>query len=244
METLSWSGPERERIIATPIDQELELYRTLAYVQRVDARYKEKKLYPHLDDLRVRLEQLMKLRKRKEDLATGMKRDIIGLDLHTNELLRTSLEEDDLLRAVDAMIEHAVPELELAMGRGTDLQLQLERTIRVEPIGVIPLVVNEGYLLLRQGREAMVYNYQCPILLLMDGAKEHRVMRTRYVATYTVGLAFTYEQVKADLAHRFSGMPVPALFAFESDITLPRIETFMPLAKRVVYELITGAGGQ
>jgi hypothetical protein len=32
--------------------------------------------------------------------------------------------------------------------------------------------------------------------------------------------------------------PNPAVFAFVSDITLPRVETYMPLAKRWVYELI------
>jgi hypothetical protein len=137
-----------------------------------------------------------------------------------------------------------LPELKDAMERGTDLRGRLTRSIHLDPVGVLPLLVNEGYLLLRQGRDAVVYSYSCPRLLPSGTPAVHRLLLTRYVATYSVGIAFTYEDVKADLTHRFTSLPVPAMFAFGSDITLPRIETFMPLAKQAVYEFIAARGDQ
>ena len=58
MEALSWTGTTGDQLVAIPLDEELDNYRLLAYVQRVQQRYRENKLYPHLDDLRVRLDQL------------------------------------------------------------------------------------------------------------------------------------------------------------------------------------------
>jgi hypothetical protein len=56
------------------------------------------------------------------------------------------------------------------------------------------------------------------------------------MATFPIGLAHTYAQIKAGLVRTFRAQPNPATFAFETDIVLPHIETFMPLAKQLVYE--------
>jgi len=65
-------------------------------------------------------------------------------------------------------------------------------------------------------------------------------VRTRYFDTWTLSLTRTYGHIKAELA-RCGPLPNPALFAFEADITLPRIETFLPLAKRITYEMVSAA---
>ena len=39
MEPLSWSGAPADRILTTALDEELEEYRLLAYLQRVEAQY-------------------------------------------------------------------------------------------------------------------------------------------------------------------------------------------------------------
>jgi hypothetical protein len=65
-------------------------------------------------------------------------------------------------------------------------------------------------------------------------------LRTHYFSTWTLGLGQTYGHIKAELI-RLGPLPNPATFVFESDISLPRIETFMPLAKQLVYELVAGS---
>ena len=52
----------------------------------------------------------------------------------------------------------------------------------------------------------------------------------------------TYEHVKADLMRSRAHMPNPAVFALTSDLALPAIETFVPLAKQLVYELVSAKG--
>ena len=240
MEPLSWSGPNADRIITTTLDEELEEYRLLAYLQRVDAHYREHKLYPWLDDLVRRIEQLRSLRRRAEELNSHTATEVIGLDLTRNELLRRPHQADGPWAVVQRALERTLPPLITARARGQELREELNGRIRVEPVGVVPLDAREGWLLLRQRNEALIYAYSLPIVREVDPPDNHRHVRTRYFATWTLSLSNTYEHIKAELA-RTGPLPNPATFAFESDISLPRIETFLPLAKRITYELVSGA---
>ncbi len=240
MDKPNWTNPGGERWLPGPVDRESDHYRLLAYVQRIDRLYKERKLYPHLDELRARLQQLIELRRRRDELAASMPREIIGLDLQRGELLRAGAREDELLRAIDQMIGTGLPELNSALERGADLRSRFTASIRFEPVGLLPLSTREGYLLIHQGREARVYAYVLTLPAKAPGTPSHHVLRTRFVADYAIGIAHTYEQVKAELVRGNAHLPNPAMFAFTSDVSLPTIETFVPLAKQLVYEVVSG----
>ncbi len=238
MDTITWTTHGAEHWLTGPVDGESDHYRMLAYVQRVDRLFREKKLYPHLDELRARLEQLMELRRRRDELTAGMPRDLIGFDLRRGELLRAATGEDQLLRAIDEMLRNGLPELNQAAERGAELRTRLTARIRFEPVGLLPLSTREGYLLLHQGREARVYAYTLTLPAKAPTTPSHQVLRTRFVADYSIGLSSTYAHVKADLVRNWAHLPNPAMFAFTSDVTLPAIETFVPLAKQLVYEVV------
>lgn len=238
METLGWSGPSDEAILLAALDEELEQYRLLAYLQRVEADYLAHKLYPRLDELRTRVAQLRTLQARSDELLGRLPREVIGLDLRNGELVRAQAAMDERLRAIEASLTFAMPRLRQALERGWGLREELSGRIHCTPVGLLPLSTREGYLLLRQGDEAVVYDYTLPLLRDTDADAQYHSVRTRYVCTCTVGLGHTYEHIKAELVRGTWRSPNPATFVFESDIRLPRIETFMPLAKQLVYELI------
>ncbi len=237
MEPLSWSGLPADRILTGTLDAELEEYRLLAYLQRVDGFYRERKLYPCLDELEARIAQWRALSGKAQELESGLAGDVAGLDLRRGELVRKPAEQpagDAVLR----MLERALPQLHAAMERGGELREELNRSIRFGPVGVLPLDAREGWLLLRQRNEALVYSYALPIVQQVVPAGQHTQVRTQYFATWTVGLSTNYGQIKAELV-RNGPLPNPATFVFESDYSLPRIETFLPLAKRIAYELVS-----
>jgi hypothetical protein len=243
MEYLSWNTSNPFRWFTLPTDEEADMYRLLAYVQRIDAYYRERKLYPYLDELRGRLDQLKGLRRRRDELTASMPRDITGVDLRKGELVRAALREDELLRAIDAMIAQSLPELSNALERGVELRAQLASSIRFEPVGLLPLYTREGYLLIHHGRQARAYAYTLALPLFGTEVPARQALRTRYVADYTIGFTCTYEHVKADLVRSHAHLPNPAVFAFSSDVPLPAIETFVPLAKQLVYEMVGPRGG-
>lgn len=237
MEPLSWSGLPAERILTGTLDAEQEEYRLLAYLQRVDGFYRELKLYPCLDDLEARVARLRELAGRTQELGSGFPGELTGMDLKRQELVRIPVEQHGL-DAVLRLLERALPKLHSAMERGGELREELNRTIRFGPVGVLPLDAREGWLLLRQRNEAMVYAYTLPLVRKPAPAGPHGQVRTHYFATCTVGLGTHYGHIKAELV-RTGPFPNPATFVFESDLSLPRIETFLPLAKRIAYELVS-----
>ena len=242
MGTFTWSAATTARWFTLPVDGEADHYRLLAYMQRIDRHYREHKLYPYLDDLHHHLEELKDLRRRRDEMTAIMPRDITGIDLRKGEFVRAALREDALLKAVDTMIDQRLPELNNALGRGVELRARLTAGIRIEPVGLLPLYTREGYLLIHQGSEARVYTYALTLPTLVPDIPAHHVLRTHYVADYSIGITCTYEHVKADLMRSRAHMPNPAVFALTSDLALPAIETFVPLAKQLVYELVSAQG--
>lgn len=242
MEPLSWTGPGAGRIITHVMDEELEVYRLLAYLQRVDAHYRDHKLYPVLEELGLRIGQLRTLQERASELEARLGGELVGLDLARMELLRRKPAGPAEWAQVQRSVERALAALVEAHGRGHELRQELGGHVHMAPVGVVPLDVREGWLLLRQRNEALAYAYVLPLVREVPPPDRYRYVRTRYFATWTLSLSTTYEHIKAELA-RVGPMPNPATFVFESDITLPRIETFLPLAKRITYEVVSAAAG-
>lgn len=234
----NWSEGRSERLLTLPLDEELARYQLMAYLQRVEHRYAERKLYPHFDDLQARRGSVISLRRQKEELENAMPRDIIGLDLRAARPIRSAPEEDDHVRALEQVLDMALPRIDKALLRGSELRQEIMHSIELTPVGLLPLRTSEGYLLLRQGPAARVYAYQLGLYDGGDMAEASRNMRTVYVTDYTISWAWRYEHVKADLVRHRSELPNPAVFAFTTELLLPPIETFLPLAKQLVYELV------
>lgn len=240
MEALSWSGADDRRVVAVTFDRELEEYRLLAFLQRVDAQYRARKLYPCLDDLDRRIGRLRSVVNRAGTMNKQFPGEVLGLDLQHQELLRAPHPGTGPWDLVQRALDRTLQPLVEARQRGVDLREELNGLIHVEPVGVTPLDAREGWLLLRQRNEASIYAYSMPLVREANPTDRYRLVRTHYFATWTLGLSFTYEHVKAELV-RIGPLPNPATFAFEADITMPRIETFLPLAKRITYELVSTA---
>lgn len=228
----------KDWITAPAIDLELKQYILLAYLQGVKRRFDERKLYPHLDELRQRLEELASLARTKDDMSTGLMRDLNGFDPRSGRPTFAPLEEGAWLRIIDDVIAWSLPELRHMLGSGRELFDELAGQIHFEPVGVIPLNPREGYLLLREGNEARVYSYVVPLVQGAGEGVQYLNVTTHYITTCTITLSRHYEQIKADLLRQVPDMPNPATFAFETGRALPCIETYLPIAKQLVLDHI------
>jgi hypothetical protein len=237
----NWIQGRTEGLLTLPLDEELARYQLMAYLQRVEHRYSERKLYPYLDDLQARREVVMGMRRQKEALRNAMAGDLIGWELRTGRPIRSAPEADWHVRTLEQVIDMALPRIDKALLRGSELRQEIMSHIHLEPVGLLPLRTSEGYLLLRQGKAARVYAFALGLYDGVDVSEASRNMRTVYVSDHTIGWTCSYEHVKADLVRHRSILPNPAMFAFNTELLLPPIETFLPLAKQLVYELVAGA---
>lgn len=238
MGTMDHTGLPMDWVLRSGIDLEMKQYTLLAYLQRVDRQFKERKLYPHLLELRMHVDELLRLRRNKDELARNISGELLGFDPRSGAAIREKPTDDQWLAAVDDVIDFAVPGLRRMLSEGSGLREELAGHIHFAPVGLWPLSTQEGWLLLRTGREARVYGYAMPLLLDRSEEQLARYPLTRYVTSYSLGFSCTYEHIKADLIGKHPAFPNPATFVFETDLALPHIETYMPLAKRSLYDHI------
>lgn len=235
------TGLPRDWAFRPAFDLELKQYTLLAYLQRVRSRFGQNKLYPHLADMDAHLRELLRVREEKEQWSRALGTQLLGFDPLTGAAVREPLHADAWMSVVDAVIDWAVPGLQRALAEGLELRDALVRRIAFAPVGLMPLDASSGWLLLRVGSEARAYAYGLSRVERPAPLAPLERLRTRFVATYAMGLACTFESIKIDLVRRHRHDPNPAVFAFEADADLPCIETFMPLAKHLVYQQVAAA---
>lgn len=222
-------------------DLELKQYTLLAYLQRVQRRFDERRLYPHLADLDAHISELERVRLRKSRLEQELGTELTGFDARTGTAVHEPLASDGLMTLLDDVITWAIPGLSDMRRRGMEVLEEIRDRIILHPIGLMPLDVRAGWVMLRAGHEARVYAYDVSAIRLPLESGMERHVRTRYVTTYSVSLASTYQWIKTDLLRNRPELPNPAVFVLESDLSLPVVETFMPLAKKLIYERVASA---
>jgi hypothetical protein len=230
----NYPGLPKNWVYSPTIDLELKQYALLGYLQHVRARFAERKLYPYLEQVRDHVDELRSIRRSKEDLARNLEGKLLGFDPRNGEVIRERAAEDEMLAVIDEVIEFAVPGLTRIRTEGIELRHELTGRIHFAPVGLQPLHVTEGWFFLRCGSEARVYGYNIPVVFEQKQDHVRRNVVSRYVTSYTVGITCTYEHIKSQLIARHPALPNPATFALETDLDIPFIETFVPLAKRLV----------
>lgn len=225
-----------DHLLAPPLDAELKRYTVLAQVQCARKGFEELKLYPYLSGVQQCVEALNALLRERQRIDQARSREVEGIDLEQSRLVYGTPPAAHELSLIDEVVDHALPAFTAVRDTGNELRHELARTIRFEPVGLLPLRTTEGYLLLRQEREARAYTYNLHRMELPN-AEAQAQLTTRFVSTYTLGLMCTYEHIKLDLV-RAHQLPNPATFAFEAAVPLPAVETYLPLAKQMILALL------
>ena len=217
-------------------DLEYKQYVLLAYLQRVRARFAEQKLFPHLPEVKEHLDAALELQQRKEAIARSLHGELKGFDPATGNAVHSTPANPWPLELVDRLIAFTLPGMRRLLEEGHTLWEDLCGSIRKIPIGVQPVEPVEGWLLLRKGSEARIYTYSTPWVRSSTGGHEGRCITTHFLATTTVGLHRPYEMIRNELIRRPDAPAMPATYAFEASVELPFVETFLPLAKQLIYD--------
>lgn len=231
----------KDWMIRPVIDRELLEYRVLGYLQRVYRRYKEQKLYPHLEALQEHAEDLRRYLRDKHHLMEQAQGPVIGFDPKTLAPIREKPGQPDPLNVVDDLVELALPNIERAQEEGIAQRREYASRIQFGSVGLMPLRPTEGWLLLRTGREVRTYAYAMPLFRENRPELQYRSVVTRFHGTWTLSLGCPYERIRAALIEQHPEQPVPATFVVETDPPLPYIETLLPLAKQMVYARLAAA---
>lgn len=226
--------------LTTPIlDAEYKRYKLLAFLKYVDDRYFEKRLFPYADQVRIHTEALFKLTAALENMSDSFPKELSGIDSSEITLCYKGLVKPGKeMVEIEKIIEDTLPLLRNNLNSAHELIAELKRHIELFTVGLTPMESQYGYLLLQQEPSTRVYEYRLHKVTHNDGPFGFSSISTRYIGTWKRSPSNNFEQIKLQLIKRHNAVANPATFGFVSSMSLPHIETYLPLAKQMTLEAI------
>ena len=225
------------------IDFELKKYTLLAYLQQVNQFFNQKKLYPQLADVIFQYNNLLHFKHNKEYLKNQFPKRLSHPDLQKLELLYESMiEDDEMMQELEAIIFYALKKFKKTIEGGTEIYEFVEKALEIEPIGLVPLECNEGYILLKNGASKLTKVYQYRLSNFEKREEKYRSLKTEFIADWQQSFVNSCENIKAELIRNRSFMPNPAVYCIATNLKIPLEETLLPVAKRSFSKYLTEQG--
>ncbi|MSQ79319.1 MAG: hypothetical protein EXR21_06550 [Flavobacteriaceae bacterium] len=230
--------------IDAPLDAEHKQYMLLGYLQSIQQHFDAKQLYPQLGDLLTHYLNIVQFRDSKAALQMAFPKRLTAIDLHNFRLaFDKAVADDSLMQSLNDIVNFSIPKMKDYLEQGRSIFDGFESHITMKPIGLVPLYLEEGYLLLRllpiPKSDINVYRYQ--ITLFENENNRYRGIHTQYLCTYEYSLSNQYEHIKKDLVSKRADLPNPVAFAFEATTELPLEETLLPIARRKLITTINNS---
>lgn len=221
------------------IDFESKKYTLLAYLQKVNACFDVKKLYPELADVIFHYNNLMTFKQTKRLMQNRFPRRLTGVQLQKLELIyEEMIADDELMSEIEEITYYATQRMKSTISGGTDLYEFVEHNMTITPVGILPMEIDEGYFFLCDGYRRSIRVYQYRLSIFTHSNDKYRSLRSQYLSDWERNLTNSYESIKADLMRHNREMGTPAVYTIETQLTYPVEETLLPVAKRSLVRYI------
>ncbi len=218
------------------MDFEYKKYLVLGYLQNIKAHFKEQKLYPDFAELIAHYKNLILLKNNTTTLENNFKKTLSGIDYANLKLQYQSIINDESLNELKQIINFSEPLFEQELEKGKSIFDFAEQHIVTNHIGILPLYKKEGYFMLLpyQSKSVSVYSYAFSKINLLQ--QEVYGLTSNYFSTHTLSISNQVDKVKSELIEANPELPNPAVYLFKAKAELPNEETFLPIAKRLLYK--------
>lgn len=218
------------------MDFEYKKYIVLGYLQKVESHFKEHKLYPDFAELIAHYKNLISIKNNTSSLENSFKKNIKSIDYQKLTFVYENTIDDDSLNELKQIIAFSEPLFIEELQKGKTIFDFAEQHILTDHIGILPIYKKEGYFILYpyQSKQVQVYNYSLSKLNLLQ--QEVLGLNCSYFSTYPISLSQTIDNIKLDIIDANPDMPNPAVYLFKAKTELPNQETFLPIAKRLLYK--------
>jgi hypothetical protein len=225
------------------IDFEYKKYVLLAYLTSVEKNFAVHKLYPDLGELVNHYNILQSFVLNKQKFSNGLPKRLESMDMQNFVLHYERVAKDDnIMEELSKIVDFSLPAIKKHLEEGKEIYEWIENMLELRPVGIQPLDAQFGYLFLRNGEEhqARIYEYRLSIFEKSD--EKYRGIHTHYITSYTTGINFPLETLKARLIKEAKLLSIPAVYAIESSYSFPEGETLLPIAKRILVKFLAEAG--
>jgi hypothetical protein len=221
-------------------DQELDQYRLLSGIKEYSVSFRKKMLYPALSDLIDFAMSLDSLLKDKKSMLDSFPKHLTGFDLEKKKILVEDIEKlDQNLESIFELIEWALPIIRETIDEGVALYEFVEKNIRIDEVGILPLYRDEGYFIIPDNNEDKLLIHSFHFALFEQNKEKYRSLKTKLIDAVEKALENTPEHIKLKMLSRYKHMPNPATYFCGTDLDLPFYETLFPVAKRKLLSKIS-----
>lgn len=197
------------------------------------------KLYPNLADLISHYRNLVGFRESKNIVQQKFPEVLTDMDAQQFKLIYEKVESDDeLMQEIMNIVNQSMKMMKHALNQGKDVYETLENRIKIEPIGIVPIYKNDGYLFLKTYSDKNTKVFQYHISSFEQNMGEYRSINTQWVCDYEHSLATHFEFIKQDLVKKNKFLPNPAAFAAHADMEIPILESLLPIVKRKIIQYL------
>ena len=161
--------------------------------------------------------------------------DFKKLKLAYNKLVT----DDEVMTVIEEIIAFAIPKMEQALDEGKELYEFVEENMEMNPVGLSPIYLKEGYLFINMDAKPNVSIYRYKLTLFEHVNEKYRGIATRYLGDELCGISRSYENLKVDLTKSFTDLPNPATYLIASKLNFPVNQTILPVAKRMLVKKIS-----
>jgi hypothetical protein len=205
----------------------------------VHSQFVETKLYPALGDLVQHFNNLQSFINQKSQLEQAMPDRIAEIDLMNLHIAFSKvINNDDLMKHLEEIVSFSIPEIQKYLNEGKEIFDFIEAEIELEPVGILPIYRNEGYMLIKDGDTADIQVYEYALQLFSHEANQYRSLQTQYITSYKSSFINTLENIKIDMIRNRKKLPNPATFSVVSKFDFPLVESVLPVAKRMLTKYL------
>lgn len=224
------------------IDFELKKYTLLAYLQHVSAYFNQNKLYPGLADIIFHYNNIIAFRGNRKFLAEQFPRQLSDLNLKKLQVeYEKIIEDDEMMRELEEIVQYSAEQIKSTIKEGAEIYEFVETKINIEPVGLIPLDVNEGYLLIANGNASNTIAYQYQFTIYERHYEEFRGLKTLFIQEWTRSFTNTISNIKSELIRNRRELPNPAVYIIQTPLAYPMEETLLPIAKRCFVKYMSAS---
>ncbi len=214
-----------------PVDVEHKKWILLAFLRDVKSDFDNKILYPHLPEIKYHIQNLEKWSTTRE---LYIKKELKGFDFEKLTLIYDTPEDSPEMSELLDITKYSITMFRKAFYFGKDIWKEVEQQMRWYTIGIIPQYKQEGFIMLRNGKDVIVYRYNLKSVIL-EHIPHSDISFTEIIKEeYGLGV---YESLKLKLMKE-TDLPAPLTLAVESDNTYPVDLTLLPIIKTIAVSKI------
>ncbi|MEO6287102.1 MAG: hypothetical protein ABIN80_08710 [Dyadobacter sp.] len=209
----------------------------MAYLQHIDSEFTQNRLHPHLPELKYHFNSCINIQANKSQIKTSIPKNLTGINIQRLRLEYEETHQDDpYLEDLNYMLDFAIDRFSKSIDEGTERFNEVEENVKISPVGIVPLRLQEGYLLFLHTFQPLVSIFEYQLALYNE--MKQRYLKTTFVETVRIGIGNTVSQIKVDLTKKNKSLPNPATYVVESRYEYPLQETLLPVAEKLMLREI------